>query len=153
MGEARSEMRRVDGGGLGWGRPPPPPTLWHEEVDSVQLQHAVNVRMASISAGMENGAKADSDHPAMQQASQGVLTQSAPSCGRSPAKRAPGPNDLGVRRAAAQGCGFPDDLRIKEELAGGGQGPAGWRTGARGPGADPGRRRLSGVLAEHSLIE
>jgi hypothetical protein len=31
-------------------------------------------------------------------------------------------------------------------------GPDRRRTGAGGPGADPGRRRLSGMLAEHSLI-
>ena len=40
-----------------------------------------------------------------------------------------------------------DDSEIEEERAGGGPGPTGG-----GPGADPGRRRLSGVLAEHSLI-
>ncbi len=45
-----------------------------------------------------------------------------------------------------------DDSESEEERAGGGPGPSRRRAGAGGPGADPCRRRLSGVLAEHSLI-
>ena len=45
-----------------------------------------------------------------------------------------------------------DDSEFEEERACGGPGPSRRRAGAGGPGADPGRRRLSGVLAEHSLI-
>ena len=45
-----------------------------------------------------------------------------------------------------------DDSEFKEARAGGGPGPSRRRAGAGGPGADPGRRRLSGGLAEHSLI-
>jgi hypothetical protein len=56
------------------------------------------------------------------------------------------PNDSGVWRSAARGCGFPDDSGIEEEWAGGGPGQEGR------VGADPGRRRLSGGRAEPSLI-
>ena len=45
-----------------------------------------------------------------------------------------------------------DDSEFEEERAGGGPDPSRRRAGAGGPWADPGRRRLSGVLAEHSLI-
>ncbi len=45
-----------------------------------------------------------------------------------------------------------DDSAFEEERAGGGPGPSLRRAGAGGPGADPGRRRLSRVLVEHSVI-
>ncbi len=47
-----------------------------------------------------------------------------------------------------------DDLRIEdsEERAGGGAGPTGGGPEQEDPAADPCRQRLSGVLAEHSLI-
>jgi hypothetical protein len=47
-----------------------------------------------------------------------------------------------------------DDSGIEEDRAGGGPGPTGGGPGAGGLGADaadPGRRCLSGVLAEHLL--
>ncbi len=108
-------------------------------------------------ASIEHGAKTDSDlarpsggdHPATQQASSGVPTRSAARRGRSAARHAHlSANDSGVRQATARGCCFPDDSEIEEDRAGGGGlGPAGG-----GRGVDPGRRRLSGVLAEHPLI-
>ncbi len=55
-----------------------------------------------------------------------------------------------TRSEARRGSLLPGRLGIEEEWAGGGPGPTGWRTGAGGPDADPGRRRLSGVLAEHT---
>jgi hypothetical protein len=45
-----------------------------------------------------------------------------------------------------------DDSEIEEERAGGGPGPTGGGPEQEVRGADPGRRRLSGMLAEHSLI-
>ncbi len=41
-----------------------------------------------------------------------------------------------------------DDSEFEEEQAGGGPGPIRRRAGAGGPGADPGRRRLSGMLTD-----
>ncbi len=46
-----------------------------------------------------------------------------------------------------------DDSEIEEERAGEGPGPTGGGPEQEDPaGADPGRRRLSGMLAERSLI-
>ncbi len=97
-----------------------------------------NSTISSIDSGCSSighGAKTDSDparppggdHLATQQASPGVLTRSA-------ARRAASDRRRRVRtrapktrrgRAAARGCGFPDDSGIEEERAGGGPDPAG----------------------------
>jgi hypothetical protein len=112
-------------------------------------------------ASIEHGAKTDSDlarppggdHPATQQASPGVLTQSAARRGRSAARHVP----VTVTRSdASHGPRTRLPGRLADRLGGGAgrwrTGPSRRRTGAGGPGADPGRRRLSGMLAENSLV-
>ncbi len=113
---------------------------------------------------IEHGAKSDSDlarppggdHPATQQASPCVLrllTRRAARCGRLAAKqsvctRAP------MTQSEARHCSrmlLPGRIRDREGAGRRRTGPDRRKTGAGGSGADPGRR-LSGGLAEHSVI-
>jgi hypothetical protein len=103
------------------------------KLENFVLDSNSNTQSNTGRASIEPEAKTDSDlarppschHPTMQQASPGVLTHSERSAPRALSHEAGGPKSqrLRVRRAAAQGCCFPDDSGIEEEQACGGPGP------------------------------
>jgi len=95
----------------------------------------------------------DGKHPSARHATPAMLLRSATrrrTAGHVVAHSGPSDSEWSHRGAMDGSCS--DDSEFEEERAGGGPGPSRRRAGAGGPGADPGRRRLSGVLAEHSLI-
>ncbi len=91
------------------------------------------------------------DHAATQQASPGVLGAQRAAGDR---RRGTCTRVLVTRSEASRNQTMLLPGRLGDQRGAGRQrtGPSRWRTGAGGPGVDPGRQLLSGVLTERSLI-
>ncbi len=125
-------------------------------VTCVQCENGKSISpIDSAQPTMAHDADTDSDlappdgkHPSARNATPARLLRSATRrriAGHVVAHPGPSESEWGHRGAMDGSCS--DDSEIEEERAAGGR-----RAGAGGPGADPGRRRLCGMLAEHSLI-